>query len=127
VQAAGGVVARDGRILLVHRPRYDDWSLPKGKLRAGEDHAHAAQREVTEETGVTVRLGPEIGGTRYRDPKGRPKLVRYWLMEPIGDSDLGAVPNDEVDEIRWSTLAEARQLLSYDRDRALIDTLESAD
>jgi 8-oxo-dGTP pyrophosphatase MutT (NUDIX family) len=126
VQAAGGIVQRDrgGRteLLVVHRPRYDDWSLPKGKLHDGEDHASAARREVGEETGIACQLGPEIGTTSYRDAKGRPKRVRYWLMEPTGEAE-GSVPNAEVDEIRWVTPSQARDLLTYEHDRVLVDGL----
>jgi 8-oxo-dGTP pyrophosphatase MutT (NUDIX family) len=128
VEAAGGIVQRDrhGRseFLVVHRPRYDDWSLPKGKLHDGEDHASAARREVAEETGIACELGPEIGATSYRDSKGRPKRVRYWLMEPIGEAEA-SVPNAEVDEVRWVTPSEARDLLTYEHDRALVDRLVS--
>jgi 8-oxo-dGTP diphosphatase len=126
VQAAGGIVCRrrDGRdeILLIHRPRYNDWSFPKGKLDAGEEHAAAAVREVGEETGIACRLGREAGVARYRDSKGRPKQVRYWLMEPAGASGA-SVPNAEVDELRWMTPVEARQLLTYEHDRELVDGL----
>src|ERR687895_190115 len=88
VRAAGGVVWRrsdDGpvRILVVHRPRYDDWSLPKGKNDPGESDADCALREVREETGFSCRLGAELPSTSYRDNKGRPKTVRYWAMEPV--------------------------------------------
>ena len=77
VRAAGGVVERDGRVAVVHRPKYDDWSLPKGKLEDDESFEAAALREVREETGLACTLGAELGSTRYRDPKGRPKVVRY--------------------------------------------------
>ena len=89
IEAAGGVVVRDGRVALVHRPRYDDWSLPKGKLDEGESWEEAALREVEEETGLRCELGPEVGRTRYR-ASGRPKVVRYWLME--AEADTGFVP-----------------------------------
>jgi 8-oxo-dGTP diphosphatase len=121
VLAAGGIVERDGRIALVHRPKYDDWSLPKGKLDDGESFEAAALREVLEETGLTCTLGAELEPTRYRDPKGRPKLVRYWRMTPTGDGVFR--PSREVDALRWVTPEEARRLLSYDHDRALVDAL----
>jgi 8-oxo-dGTP diphosphatase len=116
VRAAGGVVRRDGRIAVVHRPRYDDWSLPKGKLDPGETWEEAALREVREETGLECELGEELSSTSYRDRKGRSKLVRYWLMEPVGGE---FAPNDEVDELRWLTPAEAAALLTYPRDKEL--------
>jgi 8-oxo-dGTP diphosphatase len=121
VHAAGGVVVRDGAICLVHRPRYDDWSVPKGKVDDGESFEEAALREVWEETGLRCRLGDELEAARYRDHKDRPKLVRYWLMEPVEDD--GFVPNDEVDELRWLSPAQARELVTYDHDRHLVGTL----
>jgi 8-oxo-dGTP diphosphatase len=119
VRAAGGVViAEDGRVLLVHRPKYDDWSFPKGKLEAGESWEAGALREVEEETGLACMLGAEIGRTHYEVAQG-PKEVRYFRMTPRGD----AVAQNEVDELRWLTVAEAREQLSHDRDRAVLDTL----
>jgi 8-oxo-dGTP pyrophosphatase MutT (NUDIX family) len=117
VQAAGGVVVRRGDVLLVHRPRYDDWSLPKGKLLAGESAEDAALREVEEETGLVCRVVREVGSSSYVDGRGRPKVVRYWLMEPIGGE---FVADAEVDEIRWLPRPDAAELLSYDRDRAVL-------
>jgi 8-oxo-dGTP pyrophosphatase MutT (NUDIX family) len=117
VEAGGGVVVRDGMVLLVHRPRYDDWTLPKGKLDKGESFEDAAVREVEEETGLRCRLIRELPSTEYR-VGGRPKLVRYWLMEP--ESDTPFVPNDETDELRWLPPQEALALLSYDRDREVL-------
>lgn len=117
IQAAGGVVRRDDRILLVHRPRYDDWSLPKGKLDPGESSDEAALREVEEETGLRCHLGRELPSIEYHDRRGRPKQVRYWEMHPESGE---FVPNDEVDEVRWVTTAEARELLTYDRDREVL-------
>jgi 8-oxo-dGTP diphosphatase len=119
VRAAGGVVVRDdGRIAVIHRPRYDDWSLPKGKLDAGESWEDAALREVREETGLRARLGEELDSSQYKDGKGRDKTVRWWRMEVAEDS--GFEPNDEVDELRWVTPEEAASCLSHDHDRALI-------
>jgi 8-oxo-dGTP diphosphatase len=118
IQAAGGVVLRDERIAVVHRPKYDDWSLPKGKLDPGETWEQAALREVEEETGLRCSLGRELEPVHYTH-KGRPKRVRYWEMGL--DGDHGFAPNDEVDELRWVTPDEARELLTYDRDRELVD------
>ena len=117
VDAAGGVVVRDDRVLLVHRPRYDDWTLPKGKLDPGESFEEAALREVEEETGLRCSLGRELPSTRY-EVNGRPKLVRYWLMTP--EEETAFVPNDETDDLRWVAPDEALALLSYDRDREVI-------
>jgi 8-oxo-dGTP diphosphatase len=120
VLAAGGLVLRDGEVAVVHRPRYDDWSLPKGKLDEGEDFEQAALREVEEETGLRCRITSTLGDTSYHDRKDRPKLVRYFEMEPTGGE---FAPNDEVDELRWLSPAEARDVLSYDFDRELISKL----
>jgi len=123
VEAAGGVVWRradDGRVevLVVHRPKYDDWTLPKGKLDDDEEHEEAARREVEEETGVRGVLGAELPSTEYADRFGRRKRVRYWAMEAVGGD---FEPNREVDEVRWLGVEQARDLLSYDRDREVLD------
>ena len=125
VEAAGGVVWRaagDGAIevLVVHRPRYDDWSFPKGKLDPGESHRRAGLREVEEETGLRCRALDELPETRYADRKGRPKRVRYWSMEPL---DGRFTPNDEVDEVVWLPRDEARRLLTYAHDQRVLDAL----
>ena len=124
VKAAGGVVWRRAgdtiAIAIAHRPRYDDWSLPKGKLDAGEGWEEAALREVEEETGMRCRLGDELEPVTYQDRKGRDKVVRYWLMEPEDDTDF--VPNDEVDQLRWLAPPEALELLSYTHDRELVQS-----
>jgi 8-oxo-dGTP diphosphatase len=117
VEAAGGVVVRDGEVLLVHRPRYDDWTFPKGKLDPDEAFEDAALREVEEETGVRCSLGRELPSSEY-EVDGRPKLVRYWLMTPSGETAFE--PNDETDDVRWVTPDEARRMLSYDRDRDVL-------
>ena len=117
IEAAGGVVMRDGKVALVHRPRYDDWTLPKGKLDPGESFEEAATREVEEETGLRASLVRELPGTSY-NATGRPKVVRYWLMDVVHEGSF--VPNDETDQLRWVTPEEALGLLSYDRDRDVL-------
>jgi 8-oxo-dGTP pyrophosphatase MutT (NUDIX family) len=124
VEAAGGVVSRHGdgsrlEVLVVHRPRYDDWTFPKGKLEPGESHEQAAVREVEEETGLRCALGRELPSTTYHDRKGRPKTVRYWEMQPLEGAFR---PHREVDEIRWLPSDEARRLLSHRRDREVLDS-----
>jgi 8-oxo-dGTP diphosphatase len=127
VRAAGGVVVRDGssgvEILVVHRPRYGDWTFPKGKADAGESDEDCARREVEEETGLLCALHEELPSTAYRDSQGRPKRVRYWLMEPVG-GELAF--RHEVDEARWVSPGEARALLTYDRDVSLLDRVPEA-
>jgi 8-oxo-dGTP diphosphatase len=121
VKAGGGLVVRPAEsgsvVALVHRPRYDDWSFPKGKLDRGESFEEGALREVEEEIGLRCRLGRELSPVTYRDPKGRSKVVRYWLMEPIEGE---FVPSHEVDEMRWLPVPDAEQLLSYEHDRELL-------
>ena len=120
IRAAGGVVLHEGQIAVVHRPKYDDWSLPKGKLDPGETWEEAALREVEEEIGLRCTLGEELPHVEYADRKGREKVVRYWLMEVEGGE---FAPNDEVDEMRWLPPAEAVELLTYPRDRELVEDL----
>jgi 8-oxo-dGTP diphosphatase len=104
-------------VLLVHRPKYDDWSFPKGKVDPGETDEHAAVREVREETGFECTLGDELATVRYIDGKGRPKQVRYWMMTVAGgDIDI---PNAEVDDWAWLTPDDASTLLTYAHDQAL--------
>jgi len=122
IEAAGGVVVRERddevEVLVVHRPRYDDWSLPKGKLEPGESHAEAARREVEEETGWRCELGDELSSVRYVDRKGRDKRVRYWCMTAVDQGKWE--PNDEVDDSCWIPASRAATLLTYDADRRLV-------
>jgi 8-oxo-dGTP diphosphatase len=118
---------RGPEVALVHRPAYDDWSFPKGKLAPGESELEGALREVREETGLTCEAGSPAGRERYRDRKGRMKEVTYWTMRPTGGS---FDPNSEVDRLDWLPVDEALERLSYPRDAALLrrlrlDELES--
>jgi 8-oxo-dGTP diphosphatase len=126
VRAAGGVVVRRNpagpELLVVHRPRYDDWTLPKGKAEAGESDEETARREVEEETSLFCEPGDEVAVSEYEDARGRPKRVRYFLMT-IADG-VEAVPRNEIDEVRWVTRDDALELLSYARDRAIVESLD---
>ena len=122
IRAAGGVLVRSGvdgkiEVALVHRPSYDDWTLPKGKLQAGEREEHTALREVEEETGMRCRLERALGSTKYKDHRGRQKVVHYWVMRAL---DGHFKPTKEVDKLLWLPLAEAIDTLSYHHDRALL-------
>lgn len=134
VRAAGGLVWREAfvgdetgavrpgvEIVVVHRPRYDDWSFPKGKLAKGESYEEAARREVLEETGLVCELGQELPSTRYVDGKGRVKLVRYWAMRVV--DMVPWAPGDEVDQRRWVDPGQAAELLTYGHDRELLGHL----
>ena len=113
-RAAGGIVVRDGCVLVVHRPRYDDWSLPKGKLRLGESWEAAALREVEEETGLRCEHGELAGSTAYGL-----KEVRYYLMTSDGEPQA----QNEVDEVRWVPLEDVGEVLTYERDVELLGRL----
>lgn len=129
VQAAGGIVTRSGpngetEVLLVHRPRYDDWSLPKGKAEPGESDEACALREVEEETSLICELHGEVAVTRYSDPKGRPKRVRYFAMTPRAGSV--AAPRNEVDVVSWLSPDRALETLTYERDKDVIARFTAA-
>lgn len=123
ILAAGTVVVRPGaggpEVLLVHRPKYDDWSFPKGKLDREEHVVLAAVRETHEETGFTVRLGRPLP-TQHYSVSGRAKTVSYWAAEHLGGE---FVPNDEVDRVRWLPLPAARTQLTWSRDSRVIDAV----
>lgn len=110
-------------ICLVHRPKYDDWSHPKGKLKSDEEPLAGALREVREETGHHCAPGARLPSAHYIDPQGRPKAVDYWAAE-AGEGCFQ--PNDEIDRVLWLTPAAARERLTEPRDRALVDALLDA-
>jgi 8-oxo-dGTP diphosphatase len=111
-------------LLLIHRPKYDDWSFPKGKLDPGESFREAALREVLEETGLICSLGASLPTTLYRDARERLKEVRYWLMEVVSGEVEERAPDREVDGWQWTCLEEARSRLTYERDRELVEAAE---
>lgn len=108
-------------VLLVHRPRYGDWTFPKGKLRDGESNEDAARREVLEETGLTCELGQPLAATEYTDAKLRTKTVEYWSMQNCSGEFQ---PNQEVDQVAWLTPEEAERRLTYARDLDVLRSLE---
>jgi 8-oxo-dGTP diphosphatase len=125
IRAAGAMLWRPGaagpEVALVHRRRYDDWSLPKGKSLPGEHVLVTAVREVAEETGVRVTLGRRLPSTHYQQHGNRPKTVDYWAAKAAAGPQPGFVPNDEVDEVGWLGLLEARERLSYAHDVGVLD------
>lgn len=126
IRAAGGVVVADGKICVAHRPEYDDWSLPKGKLDPGETFKQAALREVEEEVRLRCKIvGKRLAKMQYADSRGRLKEVRWWQMKVV--EDLGFKPNGEVDELLWLRPREAEKILSYGKDRELVRLLPISD
>ena len=129
VRGAGGILLRQApagiyEVALVHRPARGDWSLPKGKLDSGESYESCALREVLEETGYRCRLVSFVGFTEYRDRRGRPKVVGYWVMEVLeGEFTV----SHEVDELQWLDLDVASRILTYERDRELLAAIETYD
>ncbi len=126
IEAAGGVVWRTTRksqleFLVIHRPRYRDWSLPKGKLRRRESALHCALREVREETGLRCAVGDELPEALYDDRKGRAKRVRYWAMQELAGEFRR---NHEVDKLRWVRIDRAADTLTYDHDLVVVAGLE---
>jgi 8-oxo-dGTP diphosphatase len=109
-------------VLLVHRPRYDDWTLPKGKAAADESDEQCALREVEEETGLRCALGRELASTQYLDRSDRPKIVRYWEMTPIAGIAAG---HNEIDDVAWLPLVDAIAKLTYARDVVVLRLLDA--
>lgn len=126
IKAAGGVIWRrtgTGKpsVLVVHRPKYDDWSFPKGKANDEESYSACAHREVAEETGLECSLDTELLTVEYLDRRDRRKRVRYWAMTATSGN---FVANSEVDEIKWLSLSKARKRLSSPRDLEVLDAFE---
>lgn len=122
VRAAGGVVCRTSRsgkteIAIIHRPAYDDWTLPKGKMEPDESPQECALREVREETGLKCELVRAIGCTAYVDRRGRDKVACYWVMEVRGGRFR---PGIEVDKLLWLSPEDAVERLTYGRDKTLL-------
>jgi 8-oxo-dGTP diphosphatase len=123
IEAAGGIVWRETaagiKVAIIHRNRYDDWSLPKGKRELGESWQDTALRETTEETGCPVKLGPFVGSTTYIVKK-RPKVVLFWLMRRKNKDDCKFEPNHEVDHVKWVSPEKAAEILTYKDEREIL-------
>lgn len=113
IDRSTGAAGNSHEVVIVHRPRYDDWTFPKGKSEVDESDEQTALREVQEETGLSCELGDELPSVRYRDHKGRSKIVRYWSMT-VRSGEFAA--NDEVDQLEWVSPSEAGERLTYDHD-----------
>jgi 8-oxo-dGTP diphosphatase len=128
IRAAGALLWRESselkiEIALIHRPRYDDWSLPKGKIEEGESSLRCAFREVIEETGITPQFGRELGSVEYKEPAGL-KRVKYWAAKALTDEFL---PNEEVDEIKWLNTEDALSVATHESDRSIIENFLTQD
>jgi 8-oxo-dGTP pyrophosphatase MutT (NUDIX family) len=110
IRAAGGIIVRDGDVLIVHRPNYGDWSLPKGKCRARESDEDCAVREIEEETGLRCEIERRLGETRYQALAG-PKVVQWFLMRPLAGE---FAPDDEIDEVAWVPIADVPDRVTFD-------------
>jgi len=124
VQAAGAVPRRNGGVLIIHRPKYDDWTFPKGKLEEGETHEQAAVRELEEESGWRGDLGAELEPSRYKDGQGRDKVVRWW--EVWVRERQPWEPNGEVDDFMWVPLSEVDSFLTHETDRKVAEEVRTA-
>ncbi|TAN29842.1 MAG: NUDIX hydrolase [Actinomycetota bacterium] len=129
VTANGGVLIQKGGhekteffCALIHRPRYNDWSLPKGKQEEGEDPLACALRETLEETGYVCTPIREILSSSYTDNHGRSKLVRFWLMEVASGKFIA---NEEVDSLAWLPFHLAKNTLTYEKDRQVLESAET--
>jgi 8-oxo-dGTP diphosphatase len=128
IRAAGALLWRESselkiEIALIHRPCYDDWSLPKGKIEEGESSLRCAFREVLEETGITPQFGRELGSVEYKEPAGL-KRVKYWAAKALTDEFL---PNEEVDEIKWLNPEDALPVATHESDRSIIENFLTQD
>jgi 8-oxo-dGTP diphosphatase len=121
IRAAGGIVRRRSpegvELVIVHRPTYRDWALPKGRLNAGETPEAAALREVMEEAACRASIVRPLGTSRYQF-RGRRKIVMFWLMDVV--EEFPFTPNPEIDALLWVSPEEALRRLDYAQDRALV-------
>ena len=128
IRAAGALLWRENsdlaiEVALIHRPRYDDWSLPKGKIEIGETALQCAYREVLEETGMRASFTRELGSVEYEE-SGQQKRVKYWAAHcALNKSEF--IPNEEVDQIQWLAASDAHQLATHDSDKSVIETFMS--